>query len=49
MVLGLTTLTCFKNEGKYIGYYLWQTSQAVLALGSLHIWQRGRRVTGQTS
>ncbi len=33
-LLGLTTLVEYKWEAKYSGYYLWQTSQVVLAAGA---------------
>jgi hypothetical protein len=33
-LLGLTTLTSFKYDGRYAGYYLWQASQFVLAVGA---------------
>jgi hypothetical protein len=40
--LGLTTLTSYKHDTRYVGYYLWQSSQAALAIGSLAIWLRVR-------
>jgi hypothetical protein len=41
--LGLTTLTSYKSEAKYVGYYLWQASQVVFAGGSYITWLGARR------
>jgi len=34
-LLGLTTLVSFKHDGRYVGYYLWQLSQIVFAVGAI--------------
>ena len=48
-VLGLTTLTAFKSDGKYSGYYLWQSSQIVFAVGAVvaYRWSRAGRIAGE--
>ncbi len=34
-LLGLTTLTSFKADTKYAGYYVWQSSQIAFAIGAI--------------
>jgi hypothetical protein len=47
--LGLTVLTSFKADQKYVGYYLWLASQVLLANGASLAWWRARRQeAGQT-
>jgi hypothetical protein len=41
-LLGLTTLTSFKHDHRYIGYYLWQSSELVFAAGSILLCLRAR-------
>jgi hypothetical protein len=45
-LLGLTTLTSFKADGKYSGYYLWQSSLIVFAVGAVvaYSWSRWSRI-----
>jgi len=40
--LGLTTLTSYKDEGRYIGFNLWVGSQMVFAGGTTAIWVLSR-------
>jgi hypothetical protein len=50
-LLGLTTLTSFKHDGRYIGYYLWQSSELVFAAGSilLCLWARDGEIAAPRS
>ena len=41
-LLGLTTLVSFKSDGRYSGYYLWQASQIVFAVGAVVAFARSR-------
>ena len=45
VILGLTTLTSFKSNIVYVGYYVWLASQIVLALGSIigYLWPDVRK------
>jgi hypothetical protein len=45
-LLGLTTLTSFKYDGRYSGYYLWQSSLMVFAVGAVvaYSWSRRPRI-----
>src|SRR5262249_11802126 len=44
-LLGLTTLTSYKNEGRHVGYFCWQSSQIVLAVGATMAWWIQRKDT----
>lgn len=45
-LLGLTTLTSFKLEAMYVGYYLWQSSLIIFAVGAIvaRYWSRWARI-----
>ena len=50
-VLGLTTLTAFKYNHVYSGYYVWQTSHTLFAVGSCvgFCWLRSEAVADSRS
>jgi hypothetical protein len=45
-LLGLMTTTSYKNEGRYIGFYLWELSHVTLALGGIMCWLLGPKQRG---